>query len=63
MAIFTNQTKSNSALTNGAFGNITQWSSSMITWADPVIGWASLKGDGYVNQTKNTSVISNQVKN
>lgn len=63
MANWTNTNKSSTTFSNQSFGNLTQWASASITWASPVVGWAALKADGYVNQTKSATTFTNQTKN
>lgn len=63
MAPFTNQTKNVSTQANQNFSGLTAWASSLITWANAGLGWASLKSTAYVNGTKNTSTLTNQTKN
>ena len=63
MATFTNQTKNTTVITNQQFTNITAWASASITWANAGIGWGDLKATVYAKQSKNTSTLTNQVKN
>lgn len=63
MASYTNQPKNTTVIVNQPITALTAWGSSSITWADAGIGWGDLKNTPFTKQTKNTSVMVNQVKN
>lgn len=62
MATWTPQTKNSTTFAGQSFTSISEWGDTAFTWGG-VVGWGSLKGDVYANQTKNTSVMTNQSKN
>lgn len=63
MATFVNRTKTTSVQTNQPFAGLTQWAKDNILWADTLVGWGNLRSTGYLNKTKNTSTVVNQIKN
>lgn len=63
MVVYVNQIKNSSTLTPLAISNPATWADTIVTWADAGIGWASYVGTTYAKQTKNTSTLTNQVKN
>lgn len=63
MATWTPQTKNTSTMTNQGFSNTAVWDDTEVDWDDAFIGWDANRGDAYSNQSKNTTVLTNQTKN